>query len=227
MWLLSTTPHWITLHKHNPLLPETKAEAAIPLKIGNRIIGALDIQSTEVNAFTEDDIAILQLLADQIAVGIDNARSYNLAQQAVEEMREVDRLKSQFLANMSHELRTPLNSIIGFARVILKGIDGPTTELQQQDLTAIFNSGQHLLGLINDILDLSRIEAGKMDLTFDEVNIKDLIASVMSTAAGLVKDKPVELKSDVDAEPAVSPGRCDAHTSGADQLHVKCIQVHR
>jgi PAS domain S-box-containing protein len=185
------------LHKPNPLLPETKAEAAIPLRVGNRTIGILDIQSTETEAFTEDDLAILQLLADQIAVGIDNARSYNIAQQAVEEMREVDRLKSQFLANMSHELRTPLNSIIGFARVILKGIDGPTTELQQQDLTAIFNSGQHLLSLINDILDLSRIEAGKMELTFDEVNISDLISSVMSTAVGLVKDKPIQLKSDI------------------------------
>lgn len=186
-----------SLHRPNPLLPETKAEAAIPLRIGNRIIGALDIQSTEVDAFSEDDIAILQLLTDQISVGIDNARSYNIAQQAVEEMREVDRLKSQFLANMSHELRTPLNSIIGFARVILKGIDGPITELQQQDLTAIFNSGQHLLGLINDILDLSRIEAGKMELTFDEVNITDLISSVMSTAAGLVKDKPIKLKPEL------------------------------
>jgi len=185
-------------HKVNPLLPETKAEAAIPLLVGTRIIGALDIQSTEVDAFSQDDIAILQLLADQIAVGIDNARSYNLAQQAVDEMREVDRLKSQFLANMSHELRTPLNSIIGFARVILKGIDGPITELQQQDLTAIFSSGQHLLGLINDILDLSRIEAGKMDLAFDDVDITSLIESTMSTAAGLVKDKPVELKSEVD-----------------------------
>jgi PAS domain S-box-containing protein len=185
------------LHKPNPLLPETKAETAIPLRVGSRTIGVLDIQSTEVDAFTEDDIAILQLLADQIAVGIDNARSYNLAQLAVEEMREVDRLKSQFLANMSHELRTPLNSIIGFARVILKGIDGPITELQQQDLTAIFNSGQHLLGLINDILDLSRIEAGKMELTFDEVNISDLIHSVMSTAVGLVKDKPIQLKPDI------------------------------
>lgn len=197
-----------SIHKPNPLLPETKAEAAIPLHAGNRIIGTLDIQSTEVDAFSEDDIAILQLLADQVAVGIDNARSYNLAQQAVEEMREVDRLKSQFLANMSHELRTPLNSIIGFARVILKGIDGPITELQQQDLTAIFNSGQHLLGLINDVLDLSRIEAGKMDLTFDEVNITDLISSVMSTAAGLVKDKPIKLVPKIeDALPMV---RADA-----------------
>ncbi len=185
------------IHKPNPLLPDTKSEAAIPLHIGSRIIGALDIQSTEINAFSEDDIAILQLLADQIAIGIDNARSYKIAQEAVQEMREVDRLKSQFLANMSHELRTPLNSIIGFARVILKGIDGPITELQQQDLTAIFNAGQHLLGLINDILDLSRIEAGKMELSFGEVNISDLITSVMSTAAGLVKDKPITLKQEV------------------------------
>ena len=186
-----------SLHKPNPLLPETKAETAIPLRISNRIIGALDIQSTEVDAFSEDEIAILQLLTDQIAVGIDNARSYNIAQQAIEEMREVDRLKSQFLANISHELRTPLNSIIGFARVILKGIDGPTTDLQQQDLTAIFNSGQHLLGLINDILDVSRIEAGKMELTFDEVNITDLISSVMSTALGLIKDKSIKLKPEL------------------------------
>ena len=205
------------LHKYNPLLPETKAEAAIPLRIGDRIIGVLDIQSTEINAFTEDDVAIFQLLTDQIAVGIDNARSYNIAQQAVEEMREVDRLKSQFLANMSHELRTPLNSIIGFARVILKGIDGPITELQQQDLTAIFNSGQHLLGLINDILDLSRIEAGKMDLTFDEVNINELIPSVMSTAAGLVKDKPVEMKSDIEA---------DLPTVRADAMRIRQVLIN-
>lgn len=187
-----------TLHKPNPLLQETKSETAIPLRVGSRIIGALDIQSTEVNAFSQDDIAILQLLADQVAVGIDNARSYNIAQLAVEEMRELDRLKGQFLATMSHELRTPLNSIIGFARVILKGIDGPITDLQQQDLSAIFDSGQHLLGLINDILDLSRIEAGKMDLTIDDVNMNDLIESVMTTAVGLVKDKPIKLKSDIE-----------------------------
>ena len=72
--------------------------------------------------------------------------------------------KSEFLANMSHELRTPLNSIIGFSRVILKGIDGPINDLQQQDLQAIHNSGQHLLELINDVLDVSAIEAGKMEL---------------------------------------------------------------
>lgn len=187
-----------SVHRPNPLLPDTRAEAGIPLKIGTRVIGALDIQSKEVNAFHSEDISVLQTLADQIAVAIDNAHSYDLAQKAVSEMRELDRIKSQFLANMSHELRTPLNSIIGFSRVILKGIDGPISDQQNQDLSAIYNSGQHLLGLINDILDLSKIEAGKMELSVEEMNIGDTITSVMSTAIGLVKDKAVKLKQEIE-----------------------------
>jgi len=181
------------IHRPNPLLPDTRSEAAIPLRIGKRMIGAIDLQDTKINAFAQTDLAVLQTLADQIAIAIDNARSYELAQQAINEMRELDRLKSQFLANMSHELRTPLNSIIGFSRVILKGIDGPVSELQEQDLNAIYNSGQHLLRLINDILDLSKIDAGKMELAFDDVNLVDLLQSVVPTAAGLLKDKPIQL----------------------------------
>ena len=196
------------LHKYNPLLPETRAEAALPLRIGNRTIGVIDIQAKSAGAFTNDEITVLQTVADQVAVAIDNARSFELSQQAVMEMREIDRLKSQFLANMSHELRTPLNSIIGFSRVIIKGIDGPVTELQQQDLTAIYNSGQHLLGLINDILDLSKIEAGKMELAFDEVNIADVTSSVLSTMSGLIKDKPIQIKRII--EPNLPTVRADA-----------------
>ena len=86
------------------------------------MVGVIDLQSKETEAFKPDDIGVLLALADQVAVAIDNARSYELAQQAINEMRELDRLKSQFLANMSHELRTPLNSIIGFSRVIIKGL---------------------------------------------------------------------------------------------------------
>jgi PAS domain S-box-containing protein len=181
------------LYIPNPYLLDTRSEVAIPLRIGSRIVGVIDIQSTQVHAFTQDDLSVLQSLADQVAVAIDNARSYELSQQLIKDLREVDQLKSQFLANMSHELRTPLNSIIGFSRVILKGIDGPVTEMQQQDLTAIYNSGQHLLGLINDILDLARIEAGKMELNFEEVHLADMATSVMSTAKGLVKEKPIQL----------------------------------
>lgn len=181
------------LYTPNPFLLDTRSEVAIPLRIGARAVGVIDIQSTQVRAFTQDDLSVLQSLADQVAVAIDNARSYELSQQLIKDLREVDQLKSQFLANMSHELRTPLNSIIGFSRVILKGIDGPVSDMQQQDLTAIYNSGQHLLGLINDILDLARIEAGKMELNFEEVHLADMTTSVMSTAKGLVKEKPIQL----------------------------------
>jgi PAS domain S-box-containing protein len=196
------------IHRPNPHLPDTRSEAAIPLRIGKRIIGILDIQSTQINAFSTDDINVLQTLADQIAVAIDNARSYELAQQAISEMRELDQLKSQFLANMSHELRTPLNSIIGFSRVILKGIDGPVTDLQDQDLNAIYNSGQHLLRLINDILDLSKIDAGKMELAFDDVNLPELLESVIPTIGGLIKDKPIELVKEI--SPDIPILRADA-----------------
>ena len=188
------------LYHPNPLLLDTRSQVAIPLRIGMRIVGVIDIQSTQTYAFTQDDISVLQSLADQVAVAIDNARSYELSQQLIKDLREVDQLKSQFLANMSHELRTPLNSIIGFSRVILKGIDGPVTDLQQQDLTAIYNSGQHLLGLINDILDLARIEAGKMELNFEEVHLAEMTTSVLSTAKGLVKEKPIHLIQRIPAD---------------------------
>jgi signal transduction histidine kinase/DNA-binding response OmpR family regulator len=184
-------------HRPHPLLPDTQAELGIPLKIGDRVIGALDVQSTKVNAFSEDDVTVLQTLADQITVALENARSFEVAQRAVVEIQEADRLKSEFLANMSHELRTPLNSIIGFSRVILKGIDGPITDLQQQDLEAIHHSGQHLLDMINNILDLSKIEAGKMELSIEEIEISDVIESVISTTRGLVKEQPIQLLENV------------------------------
>ncbi len=182
----------------NPLLPNTHSEMGIPLISNNQVIGALDIQATEHNAFVEENVRVLTILADQIAVAIKNARSYELTQLALTKMEEADRLKSQFLANMSHELRTPLNSIIGFSRVILKGIDGPINDIQTQDLNAIYNSGIHLLNLINDILDLSKIEAGKMELTFTDVNINEVIDNVLSTAVGLIKDKPIKLIQNIE-----------------------------
>jgi len=188
------------LYQPNPLLLDTQSEVAIPLRVGERTVGVIDIQSKDLDAFSQDDLSVLQSLADQIAIAIDNAASYQRSQELIKELQEVDQLKSQFLANMSHELRTPLNSIIGFSRVILKGIDGPVTEMQHQDLTAIYNSGQHLLGLINDILDLARIEAGKMELNFEEVKLSEMVNSVLSTAKGLVKEKSIQLVAKIPAD---------------------------
>jgi CheY-like chemotaxis protein len=98
---------------------------------------------------------------------------------------------------MSHELRTPLNSIIGFSRVILKGIDGPLTEMQEQDLSTIYDSGKHLLGLVNDILDQAKIEAGKMELTLGYFKLQEVITGVMSSAIGLTRDKPIRLHTEI------------------------------
>jgi signal transduction histidine kinase/DNA-binding response OmpR family regulator len=171
----------------------------VPLAIKGQVIGIVELRSA---AYVVDpdaaQVNLLMAISNSAAVALENARLYEEQLATAEKMRELDQLKSAFLANMSHELRTPLNSIIGFSRVILKGIDGPISELQQQDLTAIHNAGAHLLSLINDVLDISKIEAGKMELAFDDnVNITDLVNSAMSTAIGLTKDKPIRLERQI------------------------------
>ncbi len=166
----------------------------VPVRTQDGLYATLEFEAEAgEDGWGENDRLLVEAVAQQLGTAIQDARTHALTQTALEEMREADRLKTQFLANMSHELRTPLNSIIGFSRVILKGIDGPITDLQEQDLRAIYNAGLHLLGLINDILDLTKIEARKMELTFAEVDLQEVIRSVMATAVGLVKDKPVEL----------------------------------
>jgi len=165
--------------------------------VGERLLGVLDVHSREADIFTREEIATMEVLAAQLAIALQNARAFREQQETAQRLREVDKLKTQFLANMSHELRTPLNSIIGFSRVILKGIDGPLTEMQKADLTSIHGSGQHLLGLINNILDLSKIEAGKMEINPEEIDLGPIIKQVMSTAIALVKDKPVKLRTDI------------------------------
>jgi signal transduction histidine kinase/CheY-like chemotaxis protein len=170
-----------------------KSYIGIPLESKGRILGTICAFGIKESTNTDINLTMMRSIGQQVGVAVENAQLFEEQRSTAERLRELDILKSQFLANMSHELRTPLNSIIGFSRVILKGIDGPITDLQQQDLTAIYNSGQHLLNMINDILDLSKIEAGKMEISFEPVILGDLIKSVMSTAVGLVKDKPIEL----------------------------------
>ncbi len=169
----------------------------VPMIFRGQVTGVLSVQSLRPNAYSESEVELLATIATQTSIAIENARAYQQLVQTAEELREVDRLKTQFLANMSHELRTPLNSIIGFSRVMLKGIDGALTDLQSADLTSIYNSGQHLLRMINDILDMSKIEAGRMDLSFDEMSLDEICQSVLPTAGVLVKDRPVELKSSI------------------------------
>ncbi len=186
--------------RFSDLLPETRSAVVLPIATGGQLNGMIRIQSEQPNVFNAHVVQLLQTLAGALHAIIQNQRLLQEVTAANERLLELDKLKSQFLANMSHELRTPLNSIIGFSRVMLKGIDGPLTDLQKQDLETIHSSGQHLLGLINNILDQSKIEAGKMELTCDYFQIGDVIKGVMSTAVALVKEKPIELIQQVPAD---------------------------
>ena len=114
------------------------------------------------------------------------------------ELSEADRVKSEFIATVSHELRTPLNSIIGFSKLLLNQNLGPLNEIQLTDLSLIFNSAQHLQGLVNDILDISKIDAGKIRLDKEWISIEEIIVGVMPTTMLLIEDKPIELREDLD-----------------------------
>ncbi len=117
---------------------------------------------------------------------------------AKRQLREADRLKSEFIATVSHELRTPLNSIIGFAKLLLKQKIGPLNPTQQTDLSFIYDSAQHLLSLVNDILDLSKIEAGKIRLDLEWMTVEEIIVGAMASTLILIEGKPIELREEIE-----------------------------
>ncbi|MEO1286264.1 MAG: GAF domain-containing protein [Chloroflexota bacterium] len=177
----------------NPMLPETRSEMAIPLLIGNELLGVLDLQSDTVGRFDEEDIRIQSTLASQVSIAVQNAQAFERERRTIDRLREVDRLKQEFIANMSHELRTPLNSIIGYSEVLLDGVDGDLNEEAMEDVEAIHTSGKHLLSIINEILDMAKIDAGQMRITRQEKNIVDILKHIVISSQVLVKDKPVDI----------------------------------
>lgn len=185
----------------HPLLPDTRAEIAVPMLIGgDTLVGVLDVLSDRVGRFTEKDLLIQQTLASQVAVALQNAKLYAEQLATAERLREVDRLKSEFLASMSHELRTPLNSIIGFADVLLEGLDGKLNDRMEEDVSLIRESGRHLRELIGNILDMSKIEAGMMSLRYEQVNLRRMADEVMGTAGILAQEKQLRLEANIGHE---------------------------
>jgi signal transduction histidine kinase/HAMP domain-containing protein len=177
----------------NPLLPDTHSEMAVPMIIGNKVIGVFDVQSNTLNGFSKEDASVYTTLAAQVAVALQNARLYVEQAATVTQLRELDRLKSSFLANMSHELRTPLNSILGFADVMLEGLDGDLTPNMDNDLGLIRKNGQHLLNLINDVLDMAKIESGTMNLNPETVRVYEIMDEVTSITSSLASEKNIAL----------------------------------
>jgi two-component system, NtrC family, sensor kinase len=159
----------------------------VPLVHNDVVIGGLSINRNHVRAYTARDVALVESFADQAAIAIANARLFEALQEANGQLAEASRHKSQFLANMSHELRTPLNAIIGYSEMLQEEAEDLDADAFLPDLQRINGAGKHLLGLINDILDLSKIEAGRMDLFVETFEVGGLVRDVEAIVNPLVE----------------------------------------
>ncbi len=178
----------------------TFTRVAVPMRMSEQTLGVLAISSAEREGLQKDELQVLDLLANQLAVALENARAYDRERLAKRQLEEAEAFKLRFLANMSHELREPLNQVLGFSRLMLKGLDGELTPQQYEDLQRIYDNGQRLMALINDLLDISQLQAGLMELELEPVNLGELIASVLPTASALVRGKEIELSTEVTGE---------------------------
>jgi signal transduction histidine kinase len=177
-----------------------RALLAVPLLGPERIVGALVVRRKEPGEFPNSTVELLETFADQSVLAIQNARLFREIEEKGSELEMASRHKSQFLANMSHELRTPLNAILGYTELIGDGIYGQPPEKMLGVLKRLESNGRHLLGLINDVLDLSKIEAGELKLSLTEYSITDMVATVLTSVEPLATAKKLALRSELPAD---------------------------
>jgi signal transduction histidine kinase/CheY-like chemotaxis protein len=160
----------------------------VPINMGGKAVGVLSVQSTqEEGIFNENDARLLSIIASGVSTALHNAQLFSQTLQARADAEQANAAKSAFLANMSHELRTPLNSIIGFTRIVRRKSDGLIPEKQIENLEKVLISSEHLLNLINTVLDIAKIEAGRMDVLAANFRIQALIDLCMNTSQPLIQ----------------------------------------
>jgi diguanylate cyclase (GGDEF)-like protein len=190
---------------------------AIPLKSKDRVVGTMTGASRVPRSFAPQDLELMTSIGNQLSIAIENATLYTQTKAVVEQLKEADRFKSEFLSNISHELRAPLTSIIGYSELLLDQVTGELSSRQGEYIANIQNSGTHLLEIINNLLDLSKIRAGKMEMHFGEFSMRNLILSCMKAVTPLASKKGQNL------EPRMEEGSL---VINADEIKVKQILLN-
>jgi signal transduction histidine kinase len=175
-----------------------RALLGVPLLREDEVIGVLAVTRKNPGEFAPEIVRLLTTLATQSALAIQNARLFQEIEDKSRQLEVASRHKSEFLANMSHELRTPLNAIIGFSEVLAEGMFGDVNEKQTEYLQDILESGRHLLSLINDILDLSKIEAGRMELEATDFDLPNALENALTLVRERASRRGIRLEHTVD-----------------------------
>ena len=169
----------------------------IPLLRPNKIVGALVVRRRKPGEFDKQVVDLMETFAAQSVLAIQNAKLFREIEEKGRELEAASRHKSQFLANMSHELRTPLNSVLGFTELLVDGIYGELPDKAKTTVARVQANGRHLLGLINDVLDLSKIEAGQLTLTLEDYSVGQIVRSTVTAVEPLARAKGLELSTTV------------------------------
>jgi signal transduction histidine kinase/HAMP domain-containing protein len=188
------------------LSADVRALLAVPLLREERIIGAFMVRRRLPGSFDQAVIELMQSFASQSALAIQNARLFQEIEEKSRQLEVASQHKSQFLANMSHELRTPLNAVLGYAELMQDGLYGELAPETKEVLVRIQANGNHLLGLINDVLDLSKIEAGQLALSIDDYSVANVVQTVVSATESLAAAKNLPLKVDMSDDLPIGQG---------------------
>jgi signal transduction histidine kinase/DNA-binding response OmpR family regulator len=196
-WVVEDThqsPDWVVTEEGKDI----RSAVVVAIRVEGQVVGFISLDSEQTGTFTMDDADRLEAFADQVGNAVRNARLYREAEAASREAEAANQAKSSFLANMSHELRTPMNAIIGYSELLAEDAEDEGLDEMVPDLQKINAAGQHLLGLINDILDLSKIESGRMDLFLETFDLRELLDESIATLQPLVDKNDNTLVADYD-----------------------------